>query len=170
MTILRRLSPETSTALSWDLYYFKLTQPLTVSSSVTVHCKGERGKTWLKKNCPFHMVWEIHTETSSLRTLKIMPRNEILRSWIRLLLMLRWLHNRTVSQEVYCRTQLFKNPQPEEGPLLYVYYNFLCTNNGLKKQRNDRRLHRKKSFSIFPVPIREVTYQTLPGREYWRHI
>ncbi len=33
------------------------------------------------------LVWEIHTETSSLWTLKVMPRNlnEIVRSWIRLL-------------------------------------------------------------------------------------
>jgi hypothetical protein len=33
------------------------------------------------------MVYEIHTETSSLRNLKIMPSNldEIVRSWIRLL-------------------------------------------------------------------------------------
>jgi hypothetical protein len=33
------------------------------------------------------MVWQIHTETSSLRTIKIMPRNlsEIARSWNRLL-------------------------------------------------------------------------------------
>ncbi len=34
----------TSTALPWDLYFFKLAQPLTVSSSVTAHCKGERRK------------------------------------------------------------------------------------------------------------------------------
>ncbi len=30
----------TSTALPWEFYFVKLTQPLTVSRSVTVHCKG----------------------------------------------------------------------------------------------------------------------------------
>ncbi len=37
----------TSTALPWDFYFFKLKQPLyDFNSSVTVHCKGERRKTW----------------------------------------------------------------------------------------------------------------------------
>jgi hypothetical protein len=65
---------------SFALGFLFLTQPLTVS---TVHCKEESRKTgsktiptsqWFKKS--------MHTETSSLRTLKGMPRtlNEIVRS------------------------------------------------------------------------------------------
>ncbi len=38
-------SPLPSTALPWDFYFFKLTQPLKVSR-VQLHCKGERRKTW----------------------------------------------------------------------------------------------------------------------------
>jgi len=55
------------------MFLFKLTQPLTyLYSSVIVHCKRE--------------IEEIHTEISSPRTLKILPRNlnKIVRSWIRL--------------------------------------------------------------------------------------
>ncbi len=50
----------------------------------TVKCKG--GKPG-RKPYPLPMLKEIHTETSSLRTLKIKPRNlkEIVGSWIRLL-------------------------------------------------------------------------------------
>jgi hypothetical protein len=64
---LRFLFPQTHTT-SYSFY-----------SSVTVHYKGERRKT-------FPMVKEIYTETSSLRTLKSMTINlkEIVRSWIRL--------------------------------------------------------------------------------------
>jgi hypothetical protein len=49
-------------------------------------CKGERRKTLIGNHNPFPMVSEIQTETSSLRTLKIMPRNlnVTVRSWIRL--------------------------------------------------------------------------------------
>jgi hypothetical protein len=39
-----------------------------------VHCKG-KGRESNRKPYPFPMVSEIHTETLSLRTLKIMPRN-----------------------------------------------------------------------------------------------
>ncbi len=63
--------PSNSTQLL--AYFFKLTQPLTYfCSSVIVHCKRE--------------IEEIHTEISSPRTLKILPRNlnKIVRSWIRL--------------------------------------------------------------------------------------
>ncbi len=59
----------TSTALLWDFYFFKLTQPLTYFfSSVTVHCKGERKKTWwktvppspwFKKSIQKHQVWKL---------------------------------------------------------------------------------------------------------------
>ncbi len=73
------------TALPWDLYFFKLTQPRTV----TVHCKRKRRKPDRKPYVPPSLWFRnyIHTETSSLRTPKIMPRNvnEIVRSWIRLL-------------------------------------------------------------------------------------
>ncbi len=43
-----------------------------------------------ENHTPFPMVFEIHTETSSLKTLKIIPRNlnEIVRSWIWLLVTL----------------------------------------------------------------------------------
>ncbi len=66
---------------------FKLTQPLTYFySSVSVHCKEERRKTWWKTISPSPIVKEIHTETSSLKTLKIMLRNlnEIVCLWIQL--------------------------------------------------------------------------------------
>jgi hypothetical protein len=71
-------------------YFFKLTQPFTVFwSSVTVHRKGERRKTWkktipptlwFKKSIQKPQVWELlrlcpETETST----------KLVRSWIRLL-------------------------------------------------------------------------------------
>ncbi len=59
-------------ALPWYFYFFKFTQPVTVSSS-TVHLlytiKKKGGQPYLP------MGYENHTETSSLRTLKIMHRN-----------------------------------------------------------------------------------------------
>ncbi len=60
-------------ATSYDFY-----------SSVAVHCKGESRKSG--NHTPFPMIWEIRTETSSQRTLKIMSRNlnETVRSWIQL--------------------------------------------------------------------------------------
>ncbi len=56
-------------------------------SSVTAHCKVERRKTWWKTIPPFLWFKKSITETPSLRTLKIMPRNlnDIVCSWIRLL-------------------------------------------------------------------------------------
>jgi hypothetical protein len=39
-----------------------------------VHCKGEKKENLIEKHTPFPMVKEIHTETSTLKTLKIMPR------------------------------------------------------------------------------------------------
>jgi hypothetical protein len=45
-------------------------------SSVHVHCKGERRKPERKPYPrPYSLGQEIHTKTSSLRTIKIMPRN-----------------------------------------------------------------------------------------------
>ncbi len=72
----------TSTALPWDLYFFKVTQPLTVCTCITVHCKGERRKTLQK---PHTLPYDLR---NPYRNLKTMPRNlkEILRSWILLLL------------------------------------------------------------------------------------
>jgi hypothetical protein len=45
-------SPLQSEPLPWDFYFFKLTQPLTVSMCVTVQCKRERRKTWQKPTPP----------------------------------------------------------------------------------------------------------------------
>jgi hypothetical protein len=61
-----------------DLYFFKLTQPLTLS----VKKKGEK-----PDRNPYPLPYGLRTETSSQRTLKIMSRNRnvIVRSWIRLL-------------------------------------------------------------------------------------
>ncbi len=39
-------------SLPWDLYFFKLTQPLTGSTVWWLHCKGERRKTWQKPPLP----------------------------------------------------------------------------------------------------------------------
>jgi len=61
--------------ISISLNSRNLLQFLQFSYWVTVHCKGERRKTWKKNHTLFSMVKEIHTETSCLRTLKIMPRN-----------------------------------------------------------------------------------------------
>ncbi len=46
--------------------------------------KSRKEENLIKNQTPFPMDQEIHTETSSLRTLKIMPRNlsEIVRSWM----------------------------------------------------------------------------------------
>ncbi len=74
----------TSTALPWDFYFFKLTQLLTVS---IVHCCTlEKGGKPDRKPHPLpYGLRNPYTEISSLRTLKIMPRNlkETVRSWIR---------------------------------------------------------------------------------------
>jgi hypothetical protein len=48
-----------------DFYFFKVTQPLTVS------VKEKGGKP--ENHTPFHMISEIHTKTSSLKTLKLCP-------------------------------------------------------------------------------------------------
>jgi hypothetical protein len=54
-------------------FLFKLTQPLTVSTVQLLYTANEKGGKPDKKNhTPFHMV---HIETSSLKTLKIIPRN-----------------------------------------------------------------------------------------------
>ncbi len=52
-------------------FLFLLTHATSYSfySSVIVHCKGERRKTWWKTKSPYL----IHTETWNVRTLKIMP-------------------------------------------------------------------------------------------------
>ncbi len=85
-------------SLPWDLYFLKPTQPLTYFfkrtqplmyfySKATVHCKGKKEENLIENHSSFPMVSATHTETSSLRTLKIMPINlkEIVRSWIWLL-------------------------------------------------------------------------------------
>jgi hypothetical protein len=72
----------TSAALPRDFYFFKLMQPLAVSRVLLVYTVKEKGGKHDRNQTPCSMVYEIHTETSSLRTLKIMPRNlnEIVRS------------------------------------------------------------------------------------------
>jgi hypothetical protein len=67
----------TSIDLPSDFYFCKLTQPLTVSRVylLYIYTVKEKGGKPNRKPHPFPMVQEIHTETSSLRTLKIMPRN-----------------------------------------------------------------------------------------------
>ncbi len=69
----------TTSALPLDLYFFKLAQPLTVFTVQLL----QRGKeeNLIENHTPFFDK-EINTETSSLRTPKIMPRkrNEIVRS------------------------------------------------------------------------------------------
>ncbi len=55
------------------MYFFKLTQPLTyVYSSVTVHRKGERRKTWQKTISP-SMWFKKSMQKPKVSTLKIMP-------------------------------------------------------------------------------------------------
>jgi hypothetical protein len=76
-SLLAILSHLYTTALPSDLHFFKLTQPLTVSTVqlqllYTVKKGGERRKPDRK---PYPMVLENHSETSHMRTLKIMPRN-----------------------------------------------------------------------------------------------
>jgi hypothetical protein len=69
----------TSTALPWDFYFFKLTQPIMYSfkltqplmcfySSVTVHCKGERRKTW-KKTIPLFLRFKKYIQKHQVRQL-----------------------------------------------------------------------------------------------------
>ncbi len=76
----------TSTALPWDLYFLKFTQPLTVSSTVTEHSKWERRKTWKKTKRP-SLYFKRSTQKPQFWELEIMPRNlnKIVRVWIRLL-------------------------------------------------------------------------------------
>jgi hypothetical protein len=53
-----------------DFYFFKLTQPLTVFTVQLLYTvKEKEGKPY-----PLNLVSEIHTGTSSLKTLKVMPR------------------------------------------------------------------------------------------------
>ncbi len=77
----------TSTALPWDLHFFKLTQPLTGSTVQLLYTDKEKGRKPDRKPYSLSYGLRIHTETSSLRTVKIIPRNlnEIVHSWIRLL-------------------------------------------------------------------------------------
>jgi hypothetical protein len=56
----------TSTALSWDLYFFKLTQPLRVSRVLLLYTVKEKGGKPGQNHSLFPLVEEIHTETSSL--------------------------------------------------------------------------------------------------------
>ncbi len=69
----------------WDLYFFKLTQPLTVSTVQLLYTEKDKGGKPDRNHIQFPL--EFHTETSSMSTLKIMPwnLNEIVRSGIRLL-------------------------------------------------------------------------------------
>jgi hypothetical protein len=69
------ISTVNSTALPWDLYFFKLTQPLTVSTVHLLYTVKAIEENLIENHTSFLMVEEIHTETSSLRNLKIMPRN-----------------------------------------------------------------------------------------------
>ncbi len=55
-------------SFAWDFFFFKLAQPLTVSTVHTVHWKGKRGKTWqktkhsslwFKKSIKKPQVWEL---------------------------------------------------------------------------------------------------------------
>jgi hypothetical protein len=70
----------TSTAMPSDFCFFKITQPLTVST--VQHPVKEKGGKPDRNPHPLPYEIQIHTETSSLRTLKIMLRNlnEIVRS------------------------------------------------------------------------------------------
>ncbi len=61
---------------------------LRISTIQLLYTAKEKGENLKENHTPFHMVSETHTETSSLRTLTIMPKPypKIVRSWIRLLL------------------------------------------------------------------------------------
>ncbi len=88
-------------------------------SSVTVKEKG--GKTVTNNHTPFFPMQEIHAEISSLRTLKIMPKNlnEIVCLWI-------WLqYTRDSSREV---TKIGAERHINSFSLeAYIYYTFkLC--------------------------------------------
>ncbi len=74
----------TSTAFPWDLYFFKLTQTLTVSTVQLLYAVKEKGGKPDTKPFLLPYGFSIHTETSSLRALTIMPinLNEIVHSWI----------------------------------------------------------------------------------------
>jgi hypothetical protein len=50
-------------------------QPLTVSRVQLLYTVKEKGGKPHRKPYPLYIGLEIHTETSSLRTLKIMPKN-----------------------------------------------------------------------------------------------
>ncbi len=69
------------TALPWDFYFFKFTQPLTVSRVHTV--KEKRGKPDRK---PYFLCYSLRKSILKPQVwdLKIMPRNlnELVRSWI----------------------------------------------------------------------------------------
>ncbi len=77
----------TSTALPWDFYFFKLSQPLTyffkLMQPLTIS-KEKRGKHDRNPYLLPYVLRKPYTETSSFRTFKIMPRKlkEIVRSWI----------------------------------------------------------------------------------------
>ncbi len=131
----------TSTALPWDFYFFKLTQPLTVSTVQFLYTIKEKGGTPDRK--PYHL-----SETSSLRTLKIMSRN--------LNAICMFMNSATVQDFVERqRSPLLHEEQPGwPGHCWRIHASSLhwwaCT---------------EKKVSGFPVPSRDVTYQTLPGRE-----
>jgi hypothetical protein len=49
-------SPLHSTALPWDFYFFKLTEPLTASTLLLYTVKEKVGKPDMKNHTPFPMV------------------------------------------------------------------------------------------------------------------
>jgi hypothetical protein len=96
-------------SLPWDFYFFKLTQPLTVSTVQFLYTEKEKGGKPDRKPYLLPYSLKIHTETSSLRTIKILPRNlnKIVCSWIRLL---ECKHSRTLHG---------LSPIVQDSPLLF---------------------------------------------------
>ncbi len=65
-----------STVLPWDFYYFKLTQPLTVSKVQLLYTAKEKGGKPDRKPRPLPSGFRnLHTETSSLKLSGLCPKN-----------------------------------------------------------------------------------------------
>jgi hypothetical protein len=127
----------------WFLF-LKLTQPLTVS------VKEERKPD--RKPYPLPHGYEIHTETSSLKTLQIMPRNlnEIVRTWIRLHV------GYTVSNSSNALTVQHHEPSGNETSLLSrASDGFTEQHKYLVKSTITVTIHlcRKANFILFHSPL-----------------
>ncbi len=107
-----------------DLYFFKLTQPLTGSTVHLLYMVKEKGGKPDRKPYRLPMVLEIHTETSSLRTLRKPQRNCTFKNCF-------WANKvnftGAVDQGLYCNDETISSASSDTLSN-YLYYVLLVIN------------------------------------------